>query len=145
MPKNWWFQIVVLEKTLESPLDSKEIKLVNPKGNQPWIFTGRTDAEAPKLWQPDMKSWLTGKGPDAGKDWGQEETEDEMVWWHHWVNGHEFEQTLGDSEVPGNLSAAGLYCSPWGCKESDTTERLNNNTIEKFRVWFRPSNQSPSV
>ena len=97
--KNWCFQTVVLEKTLESSLDSREIKPINPKGNQPWIFTGRTDAkaEAPILWPPDAKKWLIGKGPDAGKDWGQEEkwtTEDEMVGWHHWFNGHEFKQTL---------------------------------------------------
>ena len=95
--KNWCFQIVLLEKTLESPLDSK-IKPVNPKGNQPWIFTGRTDAEAeaPVLWPPDAKSQLNGKDPDAGKDWRQEDkgmTEDEVVGWHHWLNGHESEQT----------------------------------------------------
>ena len=94
---------LVLEKTLESPLDCKEIKPVNPKGNQPWIFIGRTDAEAepPILWPPDARSGLIGKDPDAGKDWGQEEkgmTEDEMVQWHHWLNGHEFEQALGESE-----------------------------------------------
>ena len=93
-PKNWCFWIV-LEKTLESFLDSKEIKPVNPKGNQPWIFIGRTDAEAeaPILWPPDVKSQLTGKDPDSGEDWRQEEkevTEDEMVGWHHWFNGHEF-------------------------------------------------------
>ena len=96
MPKNWCFQIVVLEKTLESPLDSKKIKSVNPKENQPWIFIGRTDAEAetPILWPRDAKNWLIEKDPDAGKDWGQEEKgtiEDEMVGWHHRLNGHEFE------------------------------------------------------
>ena len=96
--KNWCFQTVVLEKTLESPSESKEIKPVSPKGNQPWIFTGRTDAEAeaPTLWPPDVKSGLIGKDPDAGKDWRQEEkgvTEDEIVGWHHGFNGHEFEQT----------------------------------------------------
>ena len=89
----WYFQTVLLQKTFESPLDSKEIKPVNPKENQPWIFTRRTDAEAeaPILWPPDAKSWLIGKEPDAGKDWGKEEkgqTEDEMVEWHHWLNGH---------------------------------------------------------
>ena len=125
---HWCFSIVVLEKTLESPLDSKEIKPVNPKGNQPWIFIGRTDAktEAPVLWPPDVKSWLIGKDPDAGKDWRQEEkgmTEDEMVGWHHWLNGHEFEQALGDGEGEGSLEC----CSPWGCKELNTTQRLNNN------------------
>ena len=102
--KNWWFWTVVMEKTLESPLNNKEIKPVNPKGNQPWIFIGRTDTEteAPILWPHDMKSWLIGKDPDAGKDRKQEEkgvTEDEMVGWHHRLNGLEFEQTPGDSEA----------------------------------------------
>ena len=96
--KNWCFWVVVLEKTLESPLDSKEIKLVNPKGNQPWIFIGNTDAEAesPVFWPPDGKSWHIGKDPDSGEDWGQEEkgaTEDEMVGWHYRINGYEFEPT----------------------------------------------------
>ena len=118
----------MLEKTLESPLECKEVKLVNPKGNQLWIFIGRTgaEAEAPILWPPDEKSWLTGKDPGAGKDWGQEEkgaAEDEMVGWHHWLNAHEFEQALGDSEGQGSLAC----CSSWRCKESDMTERLNNN------------------
>ena len=127
-PKNWYFSTVVLEKTLESPLDCKEIQPVHPKGNQSWVFIGRTDAEAetPILWPPDAESWLIWKDPDAGKDWGQEEkgmTEDEMVGWHHQFNGLEFEQTLGDSEGQGSLA----YCSPWGCKESKTTEQLNNN------------------
>ena len=92
--KNWCFWTVMLEKTLESPLDCKEIKPVNPKENQPCIFIGRTDAEAPILWPCAVKNWLTGKDPDAGKDWRQGEkgtTEDEMVGWHHWLNGHEFE------------------------------------------------------
>jgi len=116
------FEFVVLEKTLESPLDCKEIKPVNAKGNQPWIFIGKIDGETetPILWLPDGKSQLTGKDPDAGKDWGQEEkglTEDEMVGWHHWLNGHEFEQTPGDSEGQGSLAC----CSSRGCKESDTT------------------------
>ena len=107
----------MLEKTLESPLDSKEIKPVNPKGNQPWLFIGRTDgkAEAPVLWHPDVKRQLIGKDPDAGKDWGQEEkgaAENEMVGWHHWLNGHVFEQTLGDSKGHGSL----VCCSPWGHK-----------------------------
>ena len=101
-PKNWCLQTVVLEKTLESPLDSREIKVVILKGNQHWIFIGRTDAEAeaPVLWPPDVKNKLIGKDADAGKDRGQEEkgiTEDEMVGWHHWLNRHEFEQTPGDS------------------------------------------------
>ena len=108
-PYNLCLWTVVLEKTLESPLDNKEIKPVNPKGNQSWIFIESTDAEAPILWPPAMKSWLFGKDPDAGKDWSQEEkqmTEDEMVGWHRWLNGHEFEQTLGDSEGQGSLCAA---------------------------------------
>ena len=92
--KNWCFWTVVLEKTLESPLDCKEIQPVDLKGNQSWMFIGRTDAEAPILWPPDMKSWLIGKDPDAGRDWRWKEkgtTEDEMVGWHHWLNGHEFD------------------------------------------------------
>ena len=128
MPKNWCFQNVVLEKTLKSPLDSKEIKPVNPKGNQPWIYIGKSDAEAEAaiLWPPDVKSWLTGKDPDAGKDWSQEEkglTEDQMVGWHHWLNGHEFKQTLGDGEEQGSLAC----WSPWSCKELDMIEQLNSN------------------
>ena len=121
-PKNWCFWSVVLEKTLDSSLDSKEIKLVNPKGNQPWIFTGRTDAEAkaPVLWRPDVKSWLIGKAPDAGKDWGQEEKgtiEREMVGWHHWLNGQKFQPTQEDNDRQRSLEC----CSTWGRKESDTT------------------------
>ena len=119
---------MVLEKTLESPLDCKEIKAVNPKGNQPWMFIGRTDAEDPILWPPDVKSLLTGKDPDAGKDWRQEEkgmTEDEMAGWHYWLNGHEFDQTLEDGEGQGKL----VCCSPWDLKESDTTEGLNKHFL----------------
>ena len=111
--KNWCFWTVVLEKTLESPLDSK-IKSVNIKGNQHWIHIGRTDAEAeaPILWPPDGNSWPIGKDPDAGKDWGQREkrvTEDEMVGWCHWFNGHELGKTPADGEGQGSLS----FCSPW--------------------------------
>ena len=112
VPKNWCFWTVVLEKVLESPLDSKEIKPVNLKGNQPWILIGRTDAEAPILWPPDVKNRLIGKDPDAGKDLGQEKkgiTEDEMVGWHHWPNGHESVQILEDREGQRSL----LCCSPW--------------------------------
>ena len=119
------FWTVVLEKTLESPLDCKEIQPVNPKRNQFQIFIARTDAEAetPILWPPDAKNWLTGKDPEAGKDWRQEKgmTEDEMVGWHHRLNGHEIEQApeVGDGQ-------GGLVCySPWGCKESEVTEQLN--------------------
>ena len=108
--KNWCFWTVVLEKTLESPLDCKEIQPVHPKGDQSWVFIGRTDVEAetPILWPPDVKSWLIWKDPDAGKHWGQEEkgaTEDEMVGWHHGLNGHEFKQTLGDSDWQGSLAS----------------------------------------
>ena len=132
MLKNWYFQIV-LENTLESPLDSKEIKPVNPKGNQPWIFIGRTDAEgeAPIFWLPDANSWLIAKYPNAGEDWGQEEKcviEDEMVGVHYWLNGHEFEQTPGDSKGEENV----VCCSPWGHKELGRTEWLNNNKTLKY-------------
>ena len=124
--KNWWFWTVVLEKTLESPLGCKEIQPIHPKGDQFWIFFGRTaaEAEAPILWPPDVKSWLIGKDPDAGKDWRWEEkgkTEDEMVGWHHWLNGHEFEQALGVGDGQGSLAC----CSPWGHKELYVTEWLN--------------------
>ena len=113
--KNWCFQTVVLEKTPESPLGSKEIRLVNPKKNWPWIFIARTDdeAKAPNLWPPVAKSWLIGKDPVAGIDWEQEEkwvTENEMTAWHHWLNGYEFEQTPGDREGQGCLTR----CSQWG-------------------------------
>ena len=113
VPKNWCFWTVVLEKTLESPLDCKEIQPVHPKGNQSWIFIGRTDpeAETPVLWPPDAKNWLTEKDPDSGKDWGQEEkgtTEDEMVGWHYWLDRHEFEQALGVGDGQGSL----VCCSP---------------------------------
>ena len=119
-------------RRLESPLDSKEIKPVNPKGNIHWIFTGRTDAEAEvrTLWPPNVKSQLIRKDPDAGKDWRQEEkgmTEDELVGWHHQLNGHEFEQTPGGGERQGSMAC----CSPWGCKELDTTEWLKNNNKKK--------------
>ena len=119
--KNWCFWTVVLEKTLESPLYSREIKLVYLKGNQPLLFIGRSDAEAeaPILWPPDMKNWLIGKDPDAGKDLRQEEkgmTEDEIVGWYHWLNGQEFEQAPGVGDGQGSLAC----CSPWGLG-------LNNN------------------
>ena len=124
--KNWGFWTVVLEKTLESPLDCKEIQPVHPKGDQSWVFIGRTDVEAetPIFWPPDAQSWFIGKDPDAGKDWGQEEkgtTEDEMVVWHHQLNGLGFGWTLevGDGEE-------GLECcGSWGCKDSDRIEWLN--------------------
>ena len=115
-PKNWCFWTVVLEKTLDSPLDSKEIKPVNAQGYQSWIFTGRTDAEAPILWPPDAKHWLIRKYPDAGKDWRQDKkgtTEDEMVGWHHRLNGHKFEQVPGADDGQSSL----MCSSPWGPKE----------------------------
>ena len=129
--KNWCFWTVVLEKTLESPLDCKEIQPVYPKGNQSWIFIERTEAESetPILWPPDVKDWLIGKDPDAWEDWRWEEkgkTENDMVGWHHWLNGHEFEKALGIGDGKGSL----VCCSPCGHKESDTTERLN------WTEWF---------
>ena len=146
MPIN--FQIAELKKTLMSPLDSKEIKPANPKGNQHWIFIGRTDAEAeaPILLPPDAKSRLTGKDPDAGKDGGQEEkraTGDEMIEWHHRLNGHESEQTPGDREGQRSL----VCCSPWGRKESDTAEQLNNNSPkpEEARNKFSPTTSRESI
>ena len=125
-PKNWCFWAVVLEKTLESPLDCNEIQPVHPKGDQSWVFTGRTDAEAetPILRPPHAKSWLTGKDPDAERDWGQGEkgmTEDEMAGWHHQLDGHEFEWTPGDGDGQESL----VCCNSWGLKELDTTEQLN--------------------
>ena len=125
-PKDGCFPTVVPEKTLESPLDCKEIQPVHPKGDQPWIFIGVTHAEAevPILWLLDAKSRLLGKDLDAGKDWRQEEkrmTENEMVGCHHWLNGHEFEQDLGDGDRQGSLEC----CSPWGRKKSDTTDWQN--------------------
>ena len=125
MLKNWHFWTVVFENTLESPLDCKEIKPVNPKGNQPWILLRRidTEAEASIIWPPDAKNWLIGKDPDAGKDWRREKgmTEDEVVGWHHWLNGHKFEQALRVGNGQGSLAC----CNPWGRKELDTTEWLN--------------------
>ena len=125
-PKNWCFWTVVLEKTLESHLDCKKINLVNTKGNQSWIFIGRTDAEAetPILWPPDEKNWLIGKDPDVGRDWGQEEkgtSEDEMAGWHYWLDGRESEWTLRVGDGQGGLAC----CDSWGRKELNTTEGLN--------------------
>ena len=124
--KNWFFWTVVLGKTLESPLDCKEIQPVHPKGNQSWIFIGRTDAEAeaPILWPTDANNWLIGKDPDTGKDWRWEEkgtTEDKIVRWYHQLERHEFGQALGVGDGQGNLAC----WSPWGRKESDMTKQLN--------------------
>ena len=143
--KNWCFWTVVLEKTFESTLDCKEIQPVHPK-DQSWVFIGRTDAEAetPILWPPDGKNWLIGKDPDAGKDWGQEEkgtTEDEMVSWHLWTNGHGFEQAPGVGDGQDDLAC----CSPWGHKESTllsdwtepnwTGERTSQTWKWKFTLY----------
>ena len=146
--KNWCFFTVVLEKTLESSLESKEIKWVNPEGNQAWILNGRTnaEAEAPIFWPPDEKSELIGKNTDAGKYWRQKEkgmTEDEMVGWHYRLNGHGFEQTAGDSRRQGSLPC----CSPWGCKEtwlSDWTTAANHETNkeEKCVLWEQCQSRS---
>jgi len=155
--KNWCFWTVVLEKTLESPLDCKEIQPVHPKGDQPWMFIGRNDAEAetPILWPPHEKRWLIGKDPDAGRDWGQEEkgmTEDEMAGWHHWLDGHEFGWTPGVGDGQGGLAG----CDSWGTKSqtrlSDWTELnwteknpwasliaqlvKNPPTMQETLVWF---------
>ena len=134
--KNGCFWTVVLEKTLESHLDCKEIQPVHPKGNQSWIFTGRSNAEAEALilWPPDMKSWLIRKDPDAEKVWGQEEkgtTEDEMLGCHHQLNGHEFEQTPGDSRGQGSPAC----CGPRDHKESDMTEDLITTTEDEMTGW----------
>ena len=135
--KNWCFWTVVLEKILESPLDCMAIKPVYPKGNQSWIFIGGTDAEAetPILWSPEVKNQLTGKDPDAGKDGKQEKgmIEDEMVGWHHQLDGQEFEQALGVGDGQGSLAC----CSLWGCKESNITEWLNwrPNILKIFLHW----------
>ena len=140
VPKNWCFWTVVLEKTLESPWDCKEIQPVHSKGDQPWLFFGRNDAKAetPVLWPPHAKSWLTGKDTDAGRDWGQEEkgmTEDEMAGWHHQLDGHEFEWTPGVGDGQGGLAC----CDSWGRKESDTTERLNWTELKEAQVELKPS------
>ena len=136
-PKNWWFWTVVLEKTLESPLNCKEIQPVHSKGDQSWVFFERTDAKAetPILWPPHAKSWLIGKDSDAGRDWGQEEkgmTEDEMAGWHHQLDGRESQWTLGVGDGQGGLAC----CNSWGHKESDTTERLNWTELIEAWVGF---------
>ena len=137
-PKNWCFWTVVLEKTLESPLDWKEMQQVHPKGDQSWVFIGRTDVEAetPVLWPPDVKSWFTGKDPDSGKDWGQEEKgtmEDEMVGWHPRLNGHGFGWTPGVGDRQGGLAC----CGSWGHKELDMSEWLNwtEESSKHFKIY----------
>ena len=135
VPKNWCFWTVVLEKTLESPLDCKEIQLVHSKGDQSWDFFGSNDAKAetPVLWPPHVKSWLIGKDSDAGRDWGQEEKgtpEDEMAGWHHQLNGHEFEWTLGVGDGQGGLAC----CDSWVAKSQTC---LSTWTELKLSTWHR--------
>ena len=138
-PKNWCLWTVVLEKTLESVLDCKEIQPGHSEGDKPWDFFGRNDAKAetPVLWPPHGKSWLIGKDSDAGRDWGREEkgtTEDEMAGWHHRLSGHEFEWTPGVGDGQRGLAC----CDSWGCKESDMTERLNWTEINfNFKTTFK--------
>ena len=153
--KNWYFWTVMLGKPLESPLGTKEIKQINPKGNQLWIFIGRTDGEVEALIlrPPGGKSWLIGKDSEAGTDWEQEKkgvTDGEMVGWHHWLNGHKFEQTLGDNEGQGSL----MCCSLWGCEESYMTEQLNNsnnkiltgNTVQcRYSICWLQWPQTPLI
>ena len=131
--KNWCFWTVVLEKTIVSPLDCREIQPVHPKGDQSWVFIGRTEVEAetPIHWPPHAKSWLIGKDSDAGRDWGQEKkgtTENEMDGWHHRLDAHEFGWTPGVGDGQGGLAC----CNPWGQKESDTTEWLNWTEMIKY-------------
>ena len=148
VPKSWCFWTVVLEKTFESPLDSKEIKPVHSKGNQSWIFIGRTDAEVEALilWLPDVKNWLFRKDPDAGKDWGQEEkgaAEDEMVGWHHQLNGHKFEQTPGNSKGQGNLACCTVHAvtksRTWLTQLSSSSSRQR---VKKQRHYFADKRMS---
>ena len=139
-PKNWCFWTVVLEKTLESPLDYKEIQPVHPKGDQSWEYIGRTDVEAETLilWPPDMKNWLIRIDLDAGKNWRQEEkgtTEDEIVGWHHWLSGHEFEQAPGVGDGQGGLAC----CCPWGHKESSPTPQFKTLSSSVFSFLHRPT------
>ena len=145
-PKNWCFWTVVLEKTLESPLDCKEIQSVYSEGDQPWDFFGGNGAEAetPVLWPPHAKSWLIGKDSDAGRNWGQEEkglTEDEMAGWHHRLNGHEFEWSPGVGDGQGGLAC----CDSWGCKESDTTERLNWTELKAKTAGYYATNTGLAI
>ena len=135
-PKNWCFWTVVLEKTLESPMDCKEIQPVHSKGDQSWVFFGRTDAKAetPVLWPPHEESWLIGKDSDDGRDWGQEKkgtTEDEMAGWHHQLDGREFEWTPGVGDGREGLAC----CNSWGCKELDMAEWLNWIELRLVLSW----------
>ena len=142
-PKNWCFWTVVLEKTLESPLDCKKIQPIHPKEDQSWVFTGRTDAEAetPILWPPDEKSWIIWKDPDDGKDWRWEEkgtTEDKMVGWRHWLDGHEFEQDPGVGEgKPGILQSMGSQRVRQGWAPATELKHLLSNFNRKTCLFFR--------
>ena len=142
-PKNWCFWTMVLDKTLESPLDCKKIQPVHPEGNQSWIFIGRTDVEAetPILWLPDANNWLIWKDPVAGKDQRHEKgiTEDEMSGWHHQFNEHEFEQAPGVGDGQGSLA----WYSPWGRKESDTAERLNWSVPQLLYFHYARTHEAP--
>ena len=145
-PKNWSFWTVVLEKTLESPLDCKEIQSVHPKGNKSWILIGRTDlkAETSIIWPPDAKNWLIGKDPDARKDWGREEkgmTEDEMVGWHPWLYGHEFEQALGVGDGQGAWSAAAHGVAKSRTWLSNWTELIYRYMHIHTHMWASPVTQ----
>ena len=147
--KNWFFWTVVLEKTLESPLGSKEIHPVHPKGNKSWIFIRMTDSEAPILWPPDVKNWLIRKDPDAGKGWRQEEkgtTENEMVGWHHWLNGHEFEQSLGVGDGQGGLACCSpgvtksqIWLSDWTKQLSIKLYHISNRVLDFFLIIWQDS------
>ena len=142
-PKNWCFWTVMLEKTLESSLDCKEIQPIHSKRDQSWVFIGRTNAKAetPILWPPHAKSWLIGKDPDSGRDWGQEEkgtTEDEMAGRHHWLDGHVFEWNPGVGDGQRGLAC----CDSWGCKESDMTKRLNW-TESAYKLNKQSDNKQP--
>ena len=141
--KNWCFWTVVLEKTLVCPLDCKQIQPIHPKGGQSWVLIGRTDAESetPILWPPHVKSWIIGKDPDAGRDWGQEVkgmTEYEMAGWHHWLDGHEFVWTPGVAVGTATDGQGGLACcDSWSHQKSDTAERLNwTELILKYLKLF---------
>ena len=150
--KNWCFWTVVLEKTLESPLDWKEIQPVHSEGNQSWVFFGRTDAKAatPVLWPPHVKSWLIGKDSDAGRDWGQEEkgtTEDEMAGWHHQLDGHEFEWTPRVGDGQGGLAC----CNSWGHKSRAPTpvflpgESQGWRSLVGCRLWGHTESDTTEV
>ena len=148
-PKNWWFWTVVLEKTLESPLDCKEIQPVHSEGDQPWVFIGRTDAKAetPIFWAPHAKNWLVGKDPDTGKDWRQKQkgmTEDELVEWHHRLDGHEFEWSTGVGDGQGSLACCSQLVTKCWPRLRDWTNWLNwrEFTVLRF-TWVNVCSVKP--